>query len=174
MGLPDINIGVGINTGECSVGNMGSLKRLAYSCVGDSVNLASRLEGQTKAYGVRNLIGSATAAAARDHFACIELDAVAVKGRSQPETIFTVAGAGDVLASSAFRDLSEHLAAARRHFLNQEWDAAEDAFRTAAALGPVGGFDPEPLAYIMIERINGYRSDPPPPDWDGVYVATSK
>lgn len=174
MGLPDIDIGVGINTGECSVGNMGSLKRLAYSCVGDSVNLASRLEGQTKAYGVRNLIGSATAAAARDHFACIELDAVAVKGRTQPETIFTVAGAADVLGSTAFRTLSDRITAAREHYLNQEWDAAEAAYREAANLGTVGGFDPGPPAGIMIERIDAYRIDPPPPDWDGVYVATSK
>ena len=174
MGLPDIDIGVGINTGECSVGNMGSLKRLAYSCVGDSVNLAARLEGQTKAYGVRNLIGSATAKAASEHFGCIELDAVAVKGRTQPETIFTVAGASDVLGSTAFRNLRDRLSVARAHFLKQEWDASEAAFRQASDLGLVGGFDPRSLAPIMIERIQSYRLDPPPPDWDGVYVATSK
>ncbi|MEL7467329.1 MAG: adenylate/guanylate cyclase domain-containing protein [Pseudomonadota bacterium] len=173
-GLPDIDIGVGINTGECSVGNMGSLKRLAYSCVGDSVNLAARLEGQTKAYGVRNLIGSATAATAMEEFACIELDAVAVKGRTQPETIFTVAGDANVLRSTAFEDLRHRLRAARQHYLSQEWDAAEAAFHQAADLGIVGVFDPRPLAGIMIERIMGYRIDPPPDDWDGVYVATSK
>ncbi|MEM9062863.1 MAG: adenylate/guanylate cyclase domain-containing protein [Pseudomonadota bacterium] len=174
QGLPDIDIGVGINTGECSVGNMGSLKRLAYSCVGDSVNLAARLEGQTKAYGVRNLIGSATAVGAMDEFACIELDAVAVKGRSQPETIFTVAGAADVLGSTAFENLASRLRTARQHYLAQEWDAAEAAFLQATDLGVVGVFDPRPLAGIMIERIMGYRMDPPPEDWDGVYVATSK
>ena len=174
MGLPDIDIGVGINTGECSVGNMGSLKRLAYSCVGDSVNLASRLEGQTKAYGVRNLIGSATAAVAKDHFACIELDAVAVKGRTQPETIFTVAGDSGVLNSTAFINLHNRLKHARDLYLQQDWDGSEAAFHQAADLGIVGGLDPRPLAGIMIERIMGYRIDPPPPDWDGVYVATSK
>ncbi len=174
MGLPDIDIGVGINTGECSVGNMGSLKRLAYSCVGDSVNLAARLEGQTKAYGVRNLIGSATAAVAKDHFACIELDAVAVKGRTQPETIFTVAGDSAVLRSTAFENLNNRLIAARNLFLQQDWDGSEAAFHQAADLGIVGGVDPRPLAGIMIERIMAYRIDPPPEDWDGVYVATSK
>ena len=174
MGLPVIDIGVGINTGQCSVGNMGSLKRLAYSCVGDTVNLASRLEGQTKAYAVRNLIGSATAAAATGDFACIELDAVAVKGRTQPETIFTVAGAADVLGSTEFRDLADRMNAARRHYLKQEWDAAESAFRQASDLGIVGGFDPGPPTGVMLERIAGYRAAPPPPDWDGVYVATSK
>lgn len=174
MGLPDIDIGVGINTGECSVGNMGSLKRLAYSCVGDSVNLAARLEGQTKAYGVRNLIGSATAQAAMEHYACIELDAVAVKGRTQPETIYTVAGDISVLKTTAFENLRNRLIAARNHYLKQDWDASEAAFHQAADLGTVGGFDPRPLAGIMIERIMGYRIDPPDPDWDGVYVATSK
>ncbi|MEM7212772.1 MAG: adenylate/guanylate cyclase domain-containing protein, partial [Pseudomonadota bacterium] len=174
MGLPDIDIGVGINTGECSVGNMGSLKRLAYSCVGDSVNLAARLEGQTKAYGVRNLIGSATAEVATQNFACVELDAVAVKGRSQPETIFTVAGASDVLGSTAFRNLRDRLAQARTYYLRQEWDASEAAFRQAADLGTVGGFDPRAFASIMIERIEDYRLEPPSADWDGVYVATSK
>ncbi|MFK7941377.1 MAG: adenylate/guanylate cyclase domain-containing protein, partial [Paracoccaceae bacterium] len=174
QGLPLIEIGSGINTGECSVGNMGSLKRLAYSCLGDAVNLAARLEGQTKAYGVKNLIGSSTAAGAKGEFALLELDSVAVKGRTQPETIFTVAGDSAVRGSTAFDNLAERLATARQHFLAQEWDAAEAAFRQAADLGEIGVFDPRFLADVMIERINDYRIISPPADWDGVYVATSK
>ncbi|MEM7687243.1 MAG: adenylate/guanylate cyclase domain-containing protein, partial [Pseudomonadota bacterium] len=90
------------------------------------------------------------------------------------ETIFTVAGGANVLRSTAFEDLRHRLRAARQHYLSQEWDAAEAAFHQAADLGIVGVFDPRPLAGIMIERIMGYRIDPPPDDWDGVYVATSK
>ncbi|MEO1490679.1 MAG: adenylate/guanylate cyclase domain-containing protein [Pseudomonadota bacterium] len=173
MGLPDIDIGVGVNTGECSVGNMGSLKRLAYSCVGDSVNLAARLEGQTKAYGVRNLIGSATAAGL-PCFAAIEIDSVAVKGRTQPETIYTVAGDETVAADPAYDLVAASFGAARFAYLEQDWDTAEAAYREVAGMPPVGAFDPGPCAAIFLERIAQYRSDPPPPDWDGVYVATSK
>lgn len=173
MGLPDIGIGVGINTGLCSVGNMGSLKRLAYSCVGDSVNLASRLEGQTKAYGVGNLIGAKTANGAPG-FPMIELDSVAVKGRTQPETIYTVAGLPDVTETEDFQMLQLMLTGARAAYLAQQWDGAEEAFAAAAKLPPVGVFDPAGYCGIMIERIAEYRENPPPEDWDGVYVATSK
>ncbi len=172
-GLTDIDIGVGLNTGLCSVGNMGSVKRLAYSCVGDSVNLAARLEGQTKAYGVRNLIGSATAAGV-PAFALIELDSVAVKGRSQPETVFTVAGDAETARLDEFQTLKDELTAARNAYLLQDWDAADTAFLCAAARGPVGAFDPGGYAGIMRDRIADYRAAPPPRDWDGVYVATSK
>jgi adenylate cyclase len=173
MGLPDIDIGVGVNTGECSVGNMGSLKRLAYSCVGDSVNLAARLEGQTKAYGVRNLIGSTTAAGLPG-FAAIEIDSVAVKGRTQPETIYTVAGDESVAADSNYDLVAATMGAARFAYLEQEWDTAEAAYKEVAAMPKIGAFDPAPCAAIFLERIAAYRLDPPPADWDGVYVATSK
>ncbi|MEM7424313.1 MAG: adenylate/guanylate cyclase domain-containing protein, partial [Pseudomonadota bacterium] len=174
QGLPEIDIGVGINTGECSVGNMGSLKRLAYSCVGDSVNLAARLEGQTKAYGVRNLVGSATAALVRGRFALFELDQVAVKGRGQPEAIYTVAGDKSVLSSPLCGELTQHLARARAGYLARDWEGAESAYDLAATVGSVGCFDPQPLARIMKQRIDQYRADPPPVDWDGVFIATSK
>ncbi len=172
-GLPLIEIGSGINTGKCSVGNMGSRKRLAYSCLGDAVNLAARLEGQTKAYGVKNLIGSKTAAGLQG-FAAIEIDSVAVKGRSQPETIFTVAGDEVVAADPAFDIVAGGMAAAREAYLDQDWDAAEAAYKGLAEKPRIGTFDPAACAAIFLERIAQYRLDPPPADWDGVYVATSK
>lgn len=173
IGLPAVDIGVGINTGPCSVGNMGSTRRLSYSCVGDAVNLASRLEGQTKQYGVRTLIGSATAAAVTG-FALVEIDRVAVKGRSQAETIFTVAGGQEVADSLPFAELTRRLTLARDAYLACDWDVAERAFARVAALGPVGTFDPRPLCAIFAERIADYRLNPPGAEWDGSYVATSK
>ncbi|MEM7743573.1 MAG: adenylate/guanylate cyclase domain-containing protein [Pseudomonadota bacterium] len=172
-GMEEISIGVGINTGECSVGNMGSLKRLAYSCVGDAVNLASRIEGQTKAYGVGNLIGSKTAAGAPG-FAMVEVDSVAVKGRAQPETIYTVAGDSDVANDPAFQMLQLQLTGARAAYLAQNWDAAETAYRQAGAALPAGIFDPAALSEVMLARIAEHRENPPPQGWDGIYVAKSK
>ncbi|MEM1300627.1 MAG: adenylate/guanylate cyclase domain-containing protein, partial [Pseudomonadota bacterium] len=172
-GLPLIEIGSGINTGECSVGNMGSRKRLAYSCLGDAVNLAARLEGQTKAYGVKNLIGSKTAAGLRG-FAAIEIDNVAVKGRTQPETIFTVAGDETVAADPQYDLVAGAIAGARAAYLEQLWDAAEAAFAGIREMPKIGAFDPAPFADAFLARVAEYRENPPPPDWDGVYVATTK
>ncbi|MEM6623436.1 MAG: adenylate/guanylate cyclase domain-containing protein [Pseudomonadota bacterium] len=173
MGLPEIKIGIGINTGECSVGNMGSLKRLAYSCVGDAVNLAARLEGQTKTYGVGNLIGSSTAAGAPG-FAMIELDSVAVKGRTQPETVYTIAGDSVLLDDPIFKNLELQLIGARAAFLAQNWEVAARIYVEVSDHPTVGLFDPKPLVQMMLTRISEYQVTPPPPGWDGVYVATTK
>ncbi len=94
-----IKVGVGLNTGRCVVGNMGSDMRFQYTVLGDSVNLASRLEGQTKPYGVQILLGSRTAEALRDKYPLIELDRVTVKSKSEPETVYTVCGRPDAMSS---------------------------------------------------------------------------
>ena len=100
-----LNVGVGLNTGICVVGNMGSNLRFDYSVLGDSVNLASRLEGQSKEYGFPIIVGSKTALAVKDKFAILELDFIMVKGKKEPEVIYAIAGREDTAQSGRFQRL---------------------------------------------------------------------
>jgi len=98
-------IGIGINTGRCLVGNLGSDLRFNYSVLGDPVNVASRLEGQTKYYGVPIIIGSRTGEKAKEKFAMLELDLVTVKGKTEPDTIYTLLGQEEVASDMRFQEL---------------------------------------------------------------------
>lgn len=166
-----INIGMGLNTGPCVVGNMGSNQKFNYSTLGDTVNLASRLEGQSKPYHLDNIIGESTAAAAPD-FAMLEVDLIQVKGKTVPVRIYTLVGDALLKGSAAFQKLAashEKLLAAYR---GQRWVEAETLLaecRTLAQDLPCLG-----LYDTLEERIAEFRAAPPPADWDGVYVATSK
>ena len=102
-----INVGVGLNTGVCVVGNMGSNLRFDYSVLGDSVNLASRLEGQSKEYGFPIIAGSKTALAVKDKFAILELDFIMVKGKKEPEVIYAIAGREDVAHVRTIPELAQ-------------------------------------------------------------------
>ncbi len=173
LGMPRVKVGIGINTGHCSVGNMGSSRRLAYSCVGDPVNLASRLEGLTKIYGVEILTGNRTASAATK-FASLELDLVAVKGRQQPERVWTVAGDAALKDSPEFIEVRDTLGAARSHYLRKEWDAALRMFEKLYNQNPIGRFNPQPLCNCFGERIIELRRRNLGEDWAGVFRATEK
>ncbi len=173
IGFPEIDIGVGVNTGPCAVGAMGSKMRLDYSCIGDAVNLSSRLEGITKQYGLWNCIGNNTAEGVNHQFALLEIDQVAVKGRSKPERIWTVVGEADVLHSPDYLALREAVDEGIEAYTSQQWDKAEAAYRRAAEI-KMDALDPVGLRDVFLERIAEYRENPPPADWDGVYVATSK
>jgi adenylate cyclase len=164
-----INIGVGINTGECVVGNMGSDERFAYTAMGDAVNLASRLEGQSKTYGVSIVIGEATRQAAPS-WAALELDLVAVTGKQEAVRIYTLLGDRAYGATPGFSELAEHHAEMLQRYRAQDWTEAQ------AALSRCRGRDPrlEPLYDLYEERLAYFTATPPAADWDGVFVALSK
>lgn len=166
----EIRIGIGLNSGVCSVGNFGSEQRFDYSVLGDTVNIASRLEALSPSYGVDLVIGHETAAAAPD-FALLELDQVRVKGKVLPVRIFTALGDAAVANGDAFRELRARHIALLGAYRQCDWDLATAALascRDAAPAAISGLYD------LYEHRIAEFRLHPPPADWDGVYVATSK
>jgi adenylate cyclase len=165
-----IRAGVGLNTGVCCVGNMGSEQRLAYSALGDTVNTASRLESLSPAYFVDLVLGEETAADCQD-FALLELDQVKVKGKAIPIRIFTCLGTEGYAARPEYRKLREVHDLMLSTYRRQNWEEAEIARLGCLEIAP------ERLRglYALYEaRIAEFRADPPGADWDGVYVAKSK
>jgi adenylate cyclase len=167
-----LRIGIGLNTGPCVVGNMGSDFRFNYSVLGDTVNLASRLEARTKDYRLPMVIGSRTAEMAKQKFATMEIDLILVKGKKQPEAVFTVLGRAEAERDPRCAELRDLNAQMLGRFRKQDWDGALDLIQRCRK--SANGFDVAGLYDMYEERIEAYRAHPPGQDWDGVYEAESK
>jgi adenylate cyclase len=167
-----IKVGVGLNTGICVVGNMGSDLRFDYSVLGDSVNLASRLEGQSKEYGFPIIVGSQTALAVKDKFAILELDFIMVKGKKEPEVIYAVAGREDTAQSEHFQRLRNLTIEMLSCYRSRDWDGALEAIERGRKTDE--GHALEYLYNLYEERLHAYRETPPPEDWNGAFQLLKK
>jgi len=165
----EIKIGIGISTGSCLVGNLGSNQRFDYSVLGDPVNLASRLEAQTKNYGVGIVIGDNTRRLAPE-FAALELDLIAVKGKSEAVTIFGLLGDAQAAEKSDFQEFERQHREMLASYRNQRWQEARELMEACAALDP----SLNQLYDVYRDRIGQYEQAPPGRNWDGVYIALTK
>jgi adenylate cyclase len=165
-----LKIGIGLNTGDCVVGNMGSQQRFDYSVLGDSVNLASRLESQSKNYGANVVVGELTYERVKDQYALLELDLIAVKGKSEAVHIYSLMGDSAYAASETFQAFKKNHEEMLIAYRSQRWAAAK-----AQIAGLRDYADANQTLYNLYEdRISDYLENPPGVDWDGVYVASDK
>jgi adenylate cyclase len=168
-GIPPLNMGVGLNTGPMSVGNMGSSSRFDYTVMGDAVNLGSRLEGANKEYGTNIIISESTLAAVREGgFVVRFLDMVAVKGKTEPVAVYELIG-----QAGQFGSLTPELLATyeegTRLYRAQRFEEAAARFAEVLAERPADG-----PSRMYLDRCEDLVAAPPPPDWDGVFVMTHK
>src|SRR5258705_3773597 len=166
-GRKEIAIGIGLNTGPVNVGNMGSDKRLAWTVMGNKVNLASRLEGMTKEYRVRVVISEGTYRHVADHFVCCVLDRIRVKGKLQPVTIYELLDR--VENHQKYDALLIPFVQAMEAYQEQNWSEAILQFGTL-----LGKFPDDGPTQIFLDRALEFRENAPEPGWDGVHVMKSK
>ncbi|MBR0749723.1 adenylate/guanylate cyclase domain-containing protein [Bradyrhizobium japonicum] len=167
-----LNVGIGLNTGIGVVGNMGSDLKKNYSVLGDSVNLASRLEGQSKEYGFPIIVGSRTALAAKDKFAILELDFIMVKGKTEPEVIYAIAGREDVMHSGAFQRLRNVTIEMLGCYRGRDWQGALDAIERGRHSEDADTL--EKLFKLYEARIKEFQVNPPAEGWTGAYALLTK
>ena len=167
-GLPEVSVRMGLASGEVTVGNIGSETSRGYTVIGDTVNLASRLEQANKFYGTHILVSEATRTLAGDTLAFREIDSLRVAGRLAPVKVFELIGPADAISDTT-RQAVQAYESGLACYRAQDWNAAEAAFRDCLANAP--GDKP---SQVMLARIDAFRQVPPETGWDGVWVAGSK
>jgi len=166
-GRPEIAIGIGLNTGPVNVGNMGSDKRLAWTVMGDNVNLASRLEGMTKQYRTSVIIGETTHAQVKHQFVAREVDKIRVKGKKHPVTIYELLA--PVSEAGPYEALLTDYNKAMDCYRTRDWAEAAGKFGPIMSAHPYDG-----PTQVLLQRCLEFMVEPPPDDWDFVYVMKSK
>jgi adenylate cyclase len=165
-------IGIGINTGRCLVGNIGSDLRFNYSVLGDPVNVASRLEGQTKFYGVPILIGSKTGEKVKEKFAVLEVDLITVKGKTESETVYTLLGREEVASDIRFQEFRKLWSTMIYCYRSRDWEGALEAIELCRSAE--NNFSLGMLLDLYSTRIQAFQASAPPADWGGIFVAETK
>jgi adenylate cyclase len=168
----EVKIGIGINSGLCCVGNMGSRQRLSYSLIGDTVNMAARLEGLTKQYGVPIIVGSAIAERLEGSMALLPLDRVRVVGREAVEDIYVLCGDEELRAQDEFGRLALLQETMLDAYRSRQWKLAQSVLADAAGLYEAHGLGG--VRDLFMQRITRLRENPPPDGWSGVFEATEK
>ena len=166
----DLKVGLGLNSGDAVVGNMGTAQRMDYSVLGDTVNTAARLEGQSKTYGVDIVLGPKTWEQVEQDFATLRLDNIQVKGKTVGLLVYALMGDADLAKDVKFIEVKELVENMLNTYTAQKWSEARTYIDQLRVKGE--SFRLDVLCDLYEGRISAYEVTPPGPDWDGIFVAT--